>query len=143
MAKSRDKGANKVEKLKRIRIIQEYLIIGKNPKDIVTQVSMAWDITERMARDYLNEAFEDFAKMSGKDVEALRGFHVAARLKLLDWAMDSDKRKTFALEVLQDIAKLQGLYTLKLDHTTGGKEIQFSGIEIIAPPPNNNEEIPA
>lgn len=131
-----EKRASKPEKLKRIRIIQEYLVMGKNPKDIVNQVCNAWDITPRMARYYVEKAFEDFRAMSGKDVEALRGFHITARMKLLDWAMDSDKRKTFALEVLQDIAKLQGLYTLKVDHTSGGKEIQFAGIEIIAPTPN-------
>jgi hypothetical protein len=133
--------ADKGEKLKRIRIIQEYLVLGKNPKDIVVQVSNQWNISPRMAYSYLNKAFEDFRVMSGKDVESLRGFHITARLKLLDWAMDSDKRKTFALEVLQDIAKLQGLYTIKVDHTSGGKEIQFAGIEIIAPSPN--EEIQA
>lgn len=137
--RKQDIRADKGEKLKRIRIIQEYLVIGKNPKDIITQVSNQWDISPRMARSYVNKAFEDFRQLSGKDIESLRGFHITARLKLLDWAMDSDKRKTFALEVLQDIAKLQGLYTLKVDHTTGGKEIQFSGIEIIAP--TANEEI--
>lgn len=124
MAKRKqDIRADKGEKLKRIRIIQEYLVLGKNPKDIISQVSAQWDITPRMARFYVNKAFEDFRAMSGKDLETLRGYHITARMKLLDWAMESDKRKQFALDVLHDMAKLQGLYTTKIDHTSKGESI--------------------
>ena len=125
MKKSRDKGASKLEKVKRIRVVQEYLILGKNPKDIVNQISSAWDITPRMATFYVNKAFEDFKAMTGKDVESLRGYHISARMKLLDWAMDSDKRKPFALDVLQDMAKLQGLYVHKTDITSGGEKMNL------------------
>lgn len=132
--KTRDKGADKGEKLKRIRIIQEYLVLGKNPKDIVSQVAVQWDITPRMARYYVNKAFEDFRSMSGKDLETLRGYHITARMKLLDWAMETDKRKPFALDVLQDMAKLQGLYVAKHDITSDGKEMNLVQIFI----PENN-----
>lgn len=134
--KTRDKGADKGEKLKRIRIIQEYLVLGKNPKDIVSQVAVQWDITPRMARHYVNLAFEDFRSMSGKDLETLRGYHITARMKLLDWAMESDKRKPFALDVLQDMAKLQGLYVAKHDITSDGKEMNLVQIFI----PENNRD---
>ncbi len=125
MAKPRNKGANKVEKLKRIRIIQEYLVLGKNPKDISNQVATAWDISPRMAQHYIKKAFDDFKSMSGKDIESLRGFHIQSRMKLLDWAMESDKRKPFALDVLQDMAKLQGLYVHKTDITSGGEKMNL------------------
>ena len=131
--------ANKVEKLKRIRVIQEYLIIGKNPKDIVTQVSSTWNITPRMAQYYVRKAFEEFKLMNQKDIESLLGYHVQARLKLLDWSMESDKRKPFALDVLKDLAKLQGLYVNKVDLTSKGEAIQFGGIEIVAP--NNDKKV--
>ncbi len=136
--KTRDKGADKGEKLRRIRIIQEYLVLGKNPKDIVNQVSQQWDITPRMARYYVNTAFNDFRQMSGKDLETLRGYHVTARMKLLDWAMESDKRKPFALDVLQDMAKLQGLYVARHDITSDGKEMNLVQIFI---PENNRENV--
>lgn len=137
--KTRDKGADKGEKLKRIRIIQEYLVLGKNPKDIVSQVAVQWDITPRMARYYVNKAFEDFRSMSGKDLETMRGYHITARMKLLDWAMETDKRKPFALDVLQDMAKLQGLYVAKHDITSDGKEMNLVQIFI---PENNRETKP-
>lgn len=131
MAKSRDKGANKVEKLKRIRIIQEYLVLGKNPKDIIVQVSNQWDITPRMASNYVKSAFDDFKNISSNNIEALRGYHVQARLKLLDWSMDNDKRKAFALDVLQDLAKLQGLYVHKHDITSDGEKLNL--IQVFIP----------
>lgn len=125
MKKARDKGVNKLEKIKRIRLVQEYLILGKNPKDIIAQISKSWDITPRMAAFYVSRAFEDFKTLSGKDIESLRGYHVSARMKLLDWAMESDKRKPFALDVLQDMAKLQGLYVHKTDITSGGEKMNL------------------
>lgn len=134
--RKQDIRADKGEKLKRIRIIQEYLVLGKNPKDIVSQVSVQWDITPRMASYYVNKAFEDFRKLSGKDIETLRGYHISARMKLLDWAMESDKRKPFALDVLQDMAKLQGLYVAKHDITSDGKEMNLVQIFI----PENNRD---
>lgn len=137
MAKRKqDIRADKGEKLKRVRIIQEYLVLGKNPKDIVSQVSNQWDITQRMASYYVKKAFDDFRAMSGKDIETLRGYHISARMKLLDWAMESDKRKPFALDVLQDMAKLQGLYVAKHDITSDGKEMNLVQIFI----PENNRD---
>lgn len=121
--RKQDIRADKGEKIKRIRIIQEYLVLGKNPKDIISQVSNQWGITQRMARHYVNKAFEEFKELSGKDIESLRGFHISARMKLLDWAMESEKRKPFALEILHDMAKLQGLYVNKIDHTSKGESI--------------------
>jgi hypothetical protein len=123
MAKPRNNGADKVEKLKRIRIIQEYLVLGKNPKDIVTQVASAWGITPRMAQHYVNKAFDDFKTLSGQNIESLRGFHIQSRMKLLDWAME--RNKTLALDVLQDMAKLQGLYVHKTDITSGGEKMNL------------------
>lgn len=136
LKRKQDIRADKAEKLKRIRIIQEYLVLGKNPKDIISQVSVQWDITPRMANHYVKKAFEEFRAMSGKDIESLRGYHIAARMKLLDWAMESDKRKPFALDVLQDMAKIQGLYVAKHDITSDGKEMNLVQIFI----PENNRD---
>lgn len=129
--KSRTLGVSKVEKVKRIRLIQEDLINGIVPAKIVEKYSDEWSLTERMINHYIKTAFDDFKKLSGQNIDSIRGFHLQARMGLLEFAMSKEKYKTFALDVLQDMAKLQGLYVHKHDITSDGEKLNL--IQVFIP----------
>lgn len=129
--KSRTLGVSKVEKIKRIRLIQEDLINGILPAKIVEKYSGEWNLTERMINHYIKTAFDDFKKLSGQNIDSIRGFHLQARMSLLEFAMSKEKYKPFALDVLQDMAKLQGLYVHKHDITSDGEKLNL--IQVFIP----------
>jgi len=129
--KSRALGVSKIEKVKRIRLIQEDLINGILPAKIVEKYSGEWNLTERMINHYIKTAFDDFKKLSGQNIDSIRGFHLQARMSLLEFAMSKEKYKPFALDVLQDMAKLQGLYVHKHDITSDGEKLNL--IQVFIP----------
>lgn len=75
--------------------------------------------TERQAYRYISNANDAFAKITEKKLERRLNYHIQCRNKLLR-DLEEKQKKTPAgigvqLNILQDIAKLEELYTLKVE----------------------------
>lgn len=120
---------DKVEKLRRVRIVQEKLLEGANSSDLAHSIVKQWNLSERQAKRYLSEAYEGFYSQTEKSIEQAKGFHLEARRKL--YKRHADTRPSFALEVLKDMAKIEGAYApIKIDHTTDGQPLDLSGLSL-------------
>lgn len=113
-----DKSDN-IEKEKRLRIVQEWILQDYLTSDIVNQCINKWGVTERQAYRYISNANDAFAKITEKKLERRLNYHIQRRNKLLR-DLEEKQKKTPAgigvqLNILQDIAKLEKLYTLKVE----------------------------
>ncbi len=116
--------STKVETDKRTRAVQEWMMQGHSSADIVRQCTAQWNITGRQAYKYIRKAYEAFREQAEKDMEARRQFHIQSRLKLFRDLQDkkSSKPAGTALAILQDIAKLEGLYVEKTEILVNDRE---------------------
>ena len=119
--------SNKIEKEKRVRIVQEWILQDHITTDIVDNCVAKWGISDRQAMRYIKDADNAFARITEKKLERRLNYHIQRRKKLLR-DMSKDLRNTpegtrAQQKVLEDIAKLEGLYIARIDHTTMGKEI--------------------
>ena len=126
---------DKIEFAKRIRSVQEWLMSGVSTTDIITQCKNKWELSERQAYRYVKKAYEEFRKMSEEDIENRRSFHIEARLKLYRDLKDKNVNKSaaVAIDILRDIAKLEGLYIEKSEISIEGEKkihIEIDGEEI-------------
>lgn len=128
-----NKKSSKIETDKRTRSVQEWMMQGHTTSDIVRQCTASWSITPRQVYKYIRKAYEAFKESAEKDLEARKQFHIHSRLKMFRDLRDKSSCKPagVALEILKDIAKLEGLYVEKVDHTTGGKPIESAPHEVI------------
>ena len=112
---------DKVEQQRRIRIVQEWLLQDFTSSDIAQQCGSKWNISERQAHRYINWANEGFAKITEKKLEKRLNYHIQRRIKMLRDLDDKYKKHpsgiSVQLDILQDIAKLEKLYTLKIEHS--------------------------
>ncbi|HTE33026.1 MAG TPA: hypothetical protein VK666_21735 [Chryseolinea sp.] len=108
-----------LEKEKRLRMVQEWILQDHITTDIISQCINSWDISERQAMRYLASAKIAFAKITEKKLEHRLNYHIQRRNKLLR-DLDPKYRKSppgikVQLDVLEDIAKLEQLYKLKIE----------------------------
>jgi hypothetical protein len=113
--------SDKIEKEKRLRIVQEWILQDQLSIDIIANCVAKWGISERQAKRYISEAHKIFAKITEKIAERRLNYHIQRRNKLL---RDLDPKLkntpygiTAQLNVLQDIAKLEKLYITKIEHS--------------------------
>lgn len=92
----------------KIRQIQEWLLQGQLVTDILRNIMNAWTITEENGIEYIAAAFEDFTKKVNKGYNETKAYHIQLRLNLYKKAME-DKQYRVALQVLQDLAKIEGI----------------------------------
>lgn len=116
--------STKVETDKRTRAVQEWMMQGHSSADIVRQCIAQWNITGRQAYKYIRKAYEAFREQAEKDIESRRQFHIHSRLKLFRDLQDKKNSKPAgtALAILQDIAKLEGLYVEKTEVIINDKQ---------------------
>ncbi|PKN16501.1 MAG: hypothetical protein CVU66_00695 [Deltaproteobacteria bacterium HGW-Deltaproteobacteria-23] len=112
------KKSSNLELEKRLRVVQEWLMQGYDTPDIVRQITTKWEVTERQAYKYIEKAFEEFKARSERRMEFLRAYHTSTRKKLFRdlAAKNTPEGAKAALSILQDIAKLDGLYVEKVSH---------------------------
>jgi hypothetical protein len=128
-AKTEKAKVDKLEKEKRIRIIQEWMLQDHITNDIVNKCVLSWGISDRQAMRYIADAKKGFSKATEKKLDQRMNYHIQRRNKLLR-DLDPQYRKTpegirAQLKVLSDIAKLEQLYTLKIEvGTKDGKALQ-------------------
>lgn len=110
-----------MEQQRRIRIVQEWLLQDFTSNDIAQQCVAKWGISERQAHRYISWANEGFAKITEKKLEKRLNYHIQRRQKMLRDLDDKYKKHpaglSVQLDILQDIAKLEKLYTLKIEHS--------------------------
>lgn len=116
--------STKIETDKRTRAVQEWMMQGHSSADIVRQCTAQWNITGRQAYKYIRKAYEAFRAQAENDIEARKQFHIHSRLKLFRDLQDKKACKPagVALAILQDIAKLEGLYVEKTEVTVNDKQ---------------------
>lgn len=112
---------------RRIAIVQQLLLEGKSTPLIVQNISKQWDISERQAYHYVDKAWDNFASKYMKQRDKLLGFHVAARLNLFRKAYDNGHYGV-CRSILEDLAKLQGLYVNKVAFTDPEGEIDYGAL---------------
>jgi len=118
------KRSDKVEMERRVRTVQEYILMDYPYADIVAQCIQKWGVCDRQAKRYIQDAYDSFKATLEKNFEKRLGFHLQRRMKLLR-QLDPEERRTATgvraeLLVLRDIAKLEGLYIEK--HEFSGKD---------------------
>lgn len=118
-----NKKSTNLELDKRIRVVQEWMMQGFSSADIVRQIIVKYDLKERQAYKYIRKAYEAFREQAEKDIEARKQYHIQSRLKLFRDLKDktSSKPAGTALAILQDIAKLEGLYVEKTEIVVNDK----------------------
>lgn len=124
MAKS-----DNLEKDKRVRIVVEWILQDHITTDIVNNCIKQWGVSERQAMRYIKDANESFAKITEKRLEKRLNYHIQRRHKLLRDLGETHKKTpsgiAVQLNILEDIAKLEKLYTIKVEHTgENGKPIE-------------------
>jgi len=101
--------STRLEVERRIQLILDLYFQGK---DIVPN-SSGLDITDRQLRKYKAAALKRLQRANVKDIEQKKLIAIQRREKLLHKCNDKDVRSK--LVILQDIAKLEGLYVDKVE----------------------------
>ena len=121
---------DKVQKITRIRQVCGWMMDGHNSQDIIYQIQTTWNLSSRQPYTYINWALEWFEKSVQAKIEERRAVHIAARMKMYkdvleDKALKAKDRYSTALTILQDVARLEGMYkeTIKIEseHTENYK----------------------
>jgi len=128
-------GYNKCDKLelsKRIRAVQEYVLMDYSRSDIIAQAMTQWGISKSQAVRYYYLAYDSWQEITEKDTARRLNYHIHKRMKLLR-QIDREYLKTpqgvkAQLDIVQDLAKLEGLYVRKLEVT--GKEGEPIAIKV-------------
>ena len=92
----------------KVRQIQEWLLQGQLVTDILRNIISKWNIPEEEGLGFIAAAFEDFTTKVKKDYGTTKAFHVQLRMNLYKKAME-DKDYKIALQVLQDLAKIEDI----------------------------------
>lgn len=130
------KKSDQLEIQKRLRIIQEWILQDYLTSDIITQCVSKWGISDRQGFRYLEMANEGFIKITEQRLEKRLAYHIQRRQKLLRDIDTKTKNSpagiSTALNILEDIAKLEKLYTTKIELTgKDGQPIQPSTTTVI------------
>ena len=103
------KKANKAEIEERKLYVLNLLLEGKKIKDICRIATEKWNISRRQVERYITSSYELFHKEFENIVKNDIAYHAALRMHLYSIAYDKGNYRT-CLEILKDLAKIQGLY---------------------------------
>jgi hypothetical protein len=107
--------ANKIELEKRIRQVQEWILMDNAVHDILTQCIQSWNVSKRQAERYVWAARQFFIEKTQESFEKKRAYYLARKRKLIR-DMDPKEKKTAAgvaavNRVLDSMQKLEGVST--------------------------------
>lgn len=63
---------DKIEKAKRLRVVQEWILDDYRPVDIIANINSKWGVQERQAKRYISLAVKQFSKEPGELIEMKR-----------------------------------------------------------------------
>jgi hypothetical protein len=101
--------SNKVEIEERILYISQLLIEGKRTKEICRNMSEKWKISRRQVERYINSSYKLWHKEFKNKTKIILDYHIALRMNLYRIAYEEENYRN-CLEILKDLAKLEGLY---------------------------------
>lgn len=119
------------EKAIRIRSICEWIKEGHQLFDIRQNIMQSWELTKTQANNLIRDALSFFKEEVIENVDEAKAVHMAIRWDLYKKALKDDslkgnKKYDVAFKFLEDIAKMQGLYTEKIDITSDGEPIRVT-----------------
>ena len=111
---------------KRVKEITNLLLNGYSRLDII-QYSSKYKVSDRQIDTYIKKALEGFRENIKEDLKTNFSIHINQRYNLYKIAIKESNLK-LALEILKDIAKLQGLYDNNI--ALEDKESSYQNIDI-------------
>lgn len=122
----------KLEKEKRIFIIQGWIIDGVQDYLILKQAKAQWSIEIRQAREYLKQGYENWKQDKDIDFE-LKKDAMIAELKQTKRSLKEEHKGTPAgiraiMAVNKEIIRLEGYVVKKIDITTKGESLNYTPI---------------
>lgn len=118
--------ATKDEKLRRIRVIQEYLLEGQNTVDIIQTICTNYGLGVRSAQNYIKSARKVFIEINNANAHESFAEHIAARKRLIKKYEKTNPKLAF--ELWKDLAELQGMYQYSKnenDNSEQGDKCEF------------------
>ena len=137
--------STEMEVARRIRTVAQWIVEGHSYTDICHNVTQTWGVEERQAKRYITEALDLFKEENEAELEQKVAFHKRARMDNYRLLVEQ-RTKTIKNEnltpykkvqmvcmlsnqinaILRDIAKIDGVFIEKVDHTTKGEKISTS-----------------
>lgn len=94
---------------KRILFISQLLLEGKRTQEICRNMSEKWQISRRQVERYITSSYKLWHKEFKNQTKMFLDYHIALRMNLYRIAYE-EKNYRNCLELLKDLAKLEGLY---------------------------------
>ena len=123
----------KEEKEGRIEQGAEWLLANPDSRwiEFIRYAEAVWGVQTSMAKKYLKWCKESLGKLEAPDVEAERRRGEASLKQMLSLAIEAKDAK-LALQIRQEINKIQGLYTQKIEVTDNSELPIFKAAPIEA-----------
>ena len=96
---------------KRILHISQLLLEGKRTQEICRNMSEKWQISKRQVERYIASSYKLWHKELKNQTKKILDYHIALRMNLYRIAYE-EKNYRNCLEILKDLAKLEGLYDI-------------------------------
>jgi len=122
--------ATKIEKEKRLFIVQGWIIEGVQDNLIVKNIVEKWELDVRQAQRYVREAYESWKKIEGVKIDMKREMKIAKLQQLVKTLKDEYKGTPQGIQAImaveKEIIKLEGLelpkdINLNMDKVTSVK----------------------
>lgn len=109
------KGSDKVTLATRVRSVMEWMMGGFTSRDIIVQSVQKWGVDERTAKRYIASAYIEFKNINQANLQERVNYHIETRMKLFRELKHKDEPMgaNAAKRLLEDVAKLEGLYVEK------------------------------
>lgn len=130
---SKPKSTN-IEKANRLFTVQGWILDGVADRLIVKQIMQNWNLSKRQSERYIKEAYADWAKIEGVNIDMKRELKIA-ELKQLKRSLISQHKGTpngirAVMMVEREIIKLEGIVLPKeLKLQTAVEPIEFTIIK--------------
>lgn len=96
-------------------VILEYICEqGLSRENTAKQISDRWSVGLNTARRYVKEAVESLTRDYDDYVDEVRKVHLQRLEEMLENALEDDRQET-ALKIMDQIAKINGLYEQRID----------------------------
>lgn len=122
---------NKLAEYQKLRSIIEWQIQGQSILDIRQTIMSMWSLSLAQANRMIRDAAVLMKSGAIKSTDQNIAIAIESRMAILrevekSTTMKMDKKIDFKLKILQDVAKLQGLYQEKIDLTTNQETIKIT-----------------
>lgn len=105
--------ATKIEKEKRLFIVQGWIIEGVQDNLIVKNIVEKWNLDVRQAQRYVRQAYESWKKIEGVNIDMKREMKIAKLQQLVKTLKDEYKGTPQGIQAImsveKEIIKLEGL----------------------------------